>query len=86
MITDNSLSDERPGEKIEAESAFRSNVCGSYFSLCRGIRWLWNGESYKSLSQIEQEFRCYKTIDLKMRPIYHRASPTEYDRTCFDVC
>lgn len=38
LITDNSLSDKHPGEKIEAESAFRSNVCGSYFSLCRGIR------------------------------------------------
>ena len=27
-------------------------------------------KAYKSLSQIEQAFRCYKTIDLKRRPIY----------------
>ncbi len=30
-------------------------------------------KAYKSLSQVEQAFRCYKTIDLKVRPIYHRA-------------
>jgi hypothetical protein len=42
-------------------------------------------KAYKSWSQIEQAFRCYKTIDLKVRPIYHRASPTGY-RRCFDVC
>jgi hypothetical protein len=28
--------------------------------------------AYKSLSQVEQAFRSYKTIDLKVRPIYHR--------------
>ena len=43
-------------------------------------------KAYKSLSQIEQGFRCYKTIDLRVRPIYQRASPTGYDRRCFDVC
>lgn len=31
-------------------------------------------KAYKSLSQVEQAFRCYQTIDLKVRPIYHRAS------------
>jgi transposase len=29
-------------------------------------------KAYKSLSQVEQAFRCYKTIDLKVCPIYHR--------------
>ena len=28
--------------------------------------------SYKSLSRIERAFRSYKTIDLKVRPVYHR--------------
>jgi transposase len=28
--------------------------------------------AYKSSSQVEQAFRSYKTIDLKVRPIYHR--------------
>jgi len=27
--------------------------------------------AYKSLSQVESAFRCYKSIDLKVRPIYH---------------
>lgn len=28
-------------------------------------------KAYKSLSQVEQAFRSYKSIDLKVRPIYH---------------
>jgi hypothetical protein len=28
--------------------------------------------SYKSLSQVERAFRCYKTVDLEVRPIHHR--------------
>ena len=28
--------------------------------------------SYKSLSQVERAFRCIKTVDLHVRPIYHR--------------
>ncbi len=28
-------------------------------------------KAYKSLSQVESVFRCYKSIDLKVRPIYH---------------
>ena len=28
-------------------------------------------KAYKSRSQVESAFRCYKSIDLKVRPIYH---------------
>ncbi|MDJ0577693.1 MAG: IS1634 family transposase [Xenococcaceae cyanobacterium MO_234.B1] len=28
-------------------------------------------KAYKSLSAVEEAFRCYKSIDLKVRPIYH---------------
>ena len=28
--------------------------------------------SYKQLSNVERAFRCYKTVDLKVRPIHHR--------------
>ncbi|MCZ8276104.1 MAG: transposase, partial [Microcystis sp. LE19-4.1E] len=28
-------------------------------------------KAYKSLSQVEEAFRCYKSIDLKVSPIYH---------------
>ena len=30
--------------------------------------------AYKNLSQVEEAFRCYKSIDLKVRPIYHYKS------------
>ena len=58
----------------------RTSVCAEVFYDSKTVK------AYKSLSQVEQAFRCYKTIDLKVGPIYHRASPTGYDRTCFDVC
>ena len=58
----------------------RTSVCAEVLDDSETVK------AYKSLSQIEQPFRCYKTIDLKMRPIYHRASPTGGDRTCFDIC
>jgi len=35
-------------------------------------------KAYKSLSQVEQAFRCYKTIDLKVGPIYHRGCLLAY--------
>ena len=35
-------------------------------------------KAYKSLSQVEQAFRCYKTIDLKVSPIYHRGCLLAY--------
>ena len=31
-------------------------------------------KAYKNLSQVEQAFRSYKTVDLKVRPIYHHTS------------
>jgi len=58
----------------------RTSVCAEVFYDSKTVK------AYKSLSQVEQAFRCYKTIDLKVGQIYHRASPTGYDRTCFDVC
>jgi len=31
--------------------------------------------SYKNLAQVEQVFRCFKGIDIRVRPIYHRDDP-----------
>ena len=28
-------------------------------------------KNYKSLSKVEEAYRCYKTIALNVRPIYH---------------
>ncbi len=31
--------------------------------------------SYKNLAQVEQVFRCFKGVDIRVRPIYHRDDP-----------
>ena len=31
--------------------------------------------SYKNLGQVEQVFRCFKGVDIRVRPIYHRDDP-----------
>ncbi len=31
--------------------------------------------TYKSLAQVEQAFRCFKGLDLRVRPIHHRVDP-----------
>ena len=31
--------------------------------------------AYKSLARVERAFRCLKTADLDIRPIFHRVSP-----------
>src|SRR5262249_59025393 len=33
------------------------------------------GRTYKSLAQVEQAFRCFKGLDLRVRPIHHRVDP-----------
>jgi transposase len=72
QITDNSFSYSRNKESIETEAkldgiyVIRTSVDPEVFSSKETVR------AYKSLSQVEQAFRCYKTIDLKVRPIYHR--------------
>jgi hypothetical protein len=38
--------------------------------------------SYKSLAFVERAFRCIKTVDLHIRPVYHRfATPNPVRRT-----
>ncbi len=72
LITDNSFSYERNQHKIETEAqldgiyVIRTSVQAAVLNERETLK------AYKSLSQVEQAFRCYKTIDLKVRPIYHR--------------
>lgn len=71
-ITDNSFSYERNHQSIQVEAnldgiyVIRTSVSKSMLEDRETVK------AYKSLSQVEQAFRCYKTIDLKVRPIYHR--------------
>jgi transposase len=71
-ITDTAFSFTRKTEAIAAEAAtdgiyvVRTSLAETTLSDVDAVR------SYKSLSLVERAFRCIKTVDLHVRPIYHR--------------
>lgn len=71
-IEEDSFHYERNQAKIDHEAALdgfyviRTNVAAAAFSSEQVVR------SYKGLSVVERAFRSLKTVDLKVRPIYHR--------------
>jgi hypothetical protein len=71
-ITADSFTYTRNEKKIQDEAALdglyvvRSSVDKERMSNDRIV------ETYKSLAQVERAFRCMKTVDLSLRPIYHR--------------
>jgi transposase len=73
-IQENSFSYQRNTQSINSEAALdglyviRTSVESAVLSPTETVR------AYKSLSQVEQAFRSFKTVDLKVRPIYHRLS------------
>lgn len=70
-ITEEGFSYERKAELIAQETALdgvyvlRTSVESTLMDAATTVK------AYKSLSQVEEAFRCYKSIDLKVRPIYH---------------
>jgi len=74
-IQSDSFSFERDIQKIESEAALdglyviRTSVEPELLSTEDTVK------AYKSLSQVEQAFRSFKTVDLKVRPIYHYTAP-----------
>ncbi|EHJ14585.1 Transposase, IS1634 family, partial [Crocosphaera watsonii WH 0003] len=70
-ITDSGFTYERKQELIDQEIA----LDGVYILRTSVDETLMDGfevvKAYKSLSSVEEAFRCYKSIDLKVRPIYH---------------
>lgn len=62
----------RNGEAIEAEAALdgvyvvRTSVPGEALSAAEVVG------AYKALAHVEQAFRSLKTVDLEVRPVYHR--------------
>ena len=70
-ITDASFSFERREDRIKAEAALdgfyvlRTSVPKSELDEEEVVR------AYKGLSRAERAFRSLKTVDLKVRPIYH---------------
>jgi transposase len=71
-ITESSFSYARKAELIAQESALdgvyiiRTSVKTEVLNTVETVR------AYKGLANVEQAFRSYKTIELKVRPIYHR--------------
>jgi hypothetical protein len=74
-ITDDSLSFTRDHAAIAKEAALdgfyvlRTSVAGDALSPENTVR------AYKSLARVERAFRCLKTTDLDIRPIFHWVSP-----------
>ena len=71
-VTKNSFRYRRKEARIAEEAALdglyiiRTNVAEGDLPATEAVR------SYKSLSRVERAFRCYKSVDLKVRPVYHR--------------
>lgn len=71
-ITDERFSYRRDDEKITAEAALdglyviRTSLPAKELNAESTVR------AYKSLSQVERAFRSLKSVDLKVRPIFHR--------------
>jgi len=72
QITDESFTYERDGERIAAEAALdgiyvvRTSVPAEALSSEHTV------SAYKGLSEVEQAFRSCKSLDLQVRPIFHR--------------
>lgn len=74
-ITDTGLAWRRKEDAIAAEArldgiyVIRTNLPKEIITAERTVG------VYKSLSQVERAFRCLKTVDLEIRPIYHWTAP-----------
>jgi hypothetical protein len=66
---------EFPGERLEDQIAAEAALGGLYVIRTSISDDVLNSETtvraYKDLAKVERAFRCMKTIDLRMRPIYH---------------
>lgn len=71
-ITSESFTYERKTEQIKAEAALdgfyvvRTSVPAQKLTAQETV------STYKKLSVVERAFRCLKSVDMKVRPIYHR--------------
>jgi hypothetical protein len=74
-ITDKTFSFARKPDQIDAEArldgiyVLRTNLTAEQSDAATTVR------SYKSLAQVERAFRCMKTVDLEVRPVFHWTAP-----------
>jgi Transposase DDE domain len=81
IITDHSLDFTRKTETIAEEArldgfyVLRTSLPAEQIDAAGTVR------AYKSLAQVERAFRCMKTVDLELRPVFHWTAP----RVCAHV-
>jgi hypothetical protein len=74
-ITDHSFDFTRKADAIAEEARFdgfyvlRTSVSAEQIDTAGTVR------AYKSLAQVERAFRCMKTVDLELRPVFHWTAP-----------
>jgi hypothetical protein len=74
-ITDNTFGFARKQDQIDAEAlldgiyVLRTNLTTEQSDAATTVR------SYKSLARVERAFRCMKTVDLEIRPVFHWTAP-----------
>ena len=74
-ITDEAVSFTRKSDAIADEARFdgfyvlRTSLSAEQADAATTVR------SYKSLAQVERAFRCMKTADLELRPVFHWTAP-----------
>jgi hypothetical protein len=74
-ITDHSFDFPRKAEAIAEEARFdgfymlRTSLSAEQIDTAGTVR------AYKSLAQVERAFRCMKTVDLELRPVFHWTAP-----------
>ena len=74
-ITDDAFSFTRKAEAITDEARFdgfyvlRTSLPAEVADAAGTVR------AYKSLAQVERAFRCIKTVDLELRPVFHWTAP-----------
>ena len=74
-ITDNAFAFTRKAEAIADEARFdgfyvlRTSLPAEQIDAAGTVR------AYKSLARVERAFRCFKTVDLNLRPVFHWTAP-----------
>jgi Transposase DDE domain len=74
-ITDDTFSCTRKAQAIAEEARFdgfyvlRTSLPAQQADTAATVR------AYKSLAQVERAFRCIKTVDLELRPVFHWTAP-----------
>jgi transposase len=71
-INEDSFTFERDEERVRREAALDGVYVIRTSVSAREMQAEEVVESYKALSRVEQAFRSFKTVDLKLRPIFHR--------------